>query len=163
MMNPIHINDVERAVTAAKQILKLLAAKYESGGLFKELKPWLVFSSRLGQVEIDAPFEKQITEFPEMFVDDSCKVDALEIVMKIKASQRGGGGKELQSLSTQLAKLKNDVSYLADVTIALRFTSLVFELIWLLQQDPLIDRDLTPTRKASIRVVVGTIGNLSKC
>lgn len=155
-------NDLERAVKAAKQVLKSLAAKYESGGLFKELKPWLVFSSRQGQVEIDAPFEKQITEFPEMFVDDSCKADALEIVKKIKTSQRGGGNKELQSLSTQLAKLKKDVSYLADVTIALRFTSLVFELIWLLQKDPLIDRNLTPARKSSIRVVIGTIGNLSR-
>lgn len=158
----MYSNDLERAVKAAKQILKSLSEKYESGGLFKELKPWLVFSSRLGQVEIDASFEKQITEFPEMFVDDTSKAAALEILKKIKASQRGSGGKELQTLSTQLAKLKSDVSYLADVTIALRFTSLVFELIWLLQRDPLVDRNLTPTRKASIRVVIGTIGNLSK-
>lgn len=127
----MHSNDLERAVAAAKQILKSLASKYESG--FKEAKPYLVFSSRLGQVEIDAPLEKQTSDFPEMFTED-----------------------------TRKAKFKGDIVYLENVCIELRFTSLVYELIWQLQRDPLIDCHLTPATKASVRIVVGTIGGLAK-
>ena len=126
----MHSNELERAEAAAKQILKSLASKHESG--FKEAKPYLVFSSRLGQVEIEASLEKQTSDFPEMFTED-----------------------------TRKAKFKGDIVYLENVCIELRVSSLVYELSWLLQQDPLIDRDLTPQTHASIRIVIGTIGNLS--
>lgn len=132
-MKSMFYSDLERAVTAAKQILKSLAVKYESGGLFKEAKPYLVLSSRLGQVEIDASLEKQTADFPEMFTEE-----------------------------TRKAKFKGDIVYLDNICIELRFTSLVYELIWLLQQDPLVDRALTPQTHASIRIVVGTVENLSK-
>lgn len=152
--------DLSRAVSAAKQILKSLSEKYENE--FREAKPRLVFSSRLGQVEIDAPFEKQITEFPEMFLDNAQKDSALELVNKIKKAKRSGGIENQKSLNSQLAMLKDDVSYLESVYIGMRFDTLVFELIWALQKDCLVDRDLTPQTRASIRIVIGTIANLSK-
>ncbi|PIR20585.1 MAG: hypothetical protein COV45_05140 [Deltaproteobacteria bacterium CG11_big_fil_rev_8_21_14_0_20_47_16] len=124
-------DDLNKAMTAAKRISKSLAAKYESA--FKEVRPYLVFSSRLGQVEIDASLEKQTSDFPEMFTEE-----------------------------TRKAKFKGDIVYLDNVCIELRFTSLAYELIWLLQKDPLVDRALTPQTHASIRIVIGTVINLSK-
>jgi len=41
--------------------------------------------------------------------------------------------------------------------IEIRFKDLNYELIWKLQADDLIDRNLTPQTKASIQIVLGTL------
>ena len=42
--------------------------------------------------------------------------------------------------------------------IEIRFKDLNYDLIWKLQADDLIDRNLTPQTKASIQIVLGTLG-----
>jgi len=47
------------------------------------------------------------------------------------------------------------------VHIEIRFKELKYdEVIWPLQQDPLVDRLRTPQTRASIRIVLGTIDEL---
>jgi hypothetical protein len=46
------------------------------------------------------------------------------------------------------------------VQVEIRFDSLNYELIHVLQTDELVDRQLTPQTRASIRIVLGTLSGL---
>jgi hypothetical protein len=47
-----------------------------------------------------------------------------------------------------------------DTFIEIRFKDLVFDLVFALQKDPLVSKQYTPQTKASIRIVLGTVGDL---
>lgn len=47
------------------------------------------------------------------------------------------------------------------VQVELRFHDLDYDLIWKLQSDDLVDRELTLRTRASIRIVLGTVSRFS--
>ena len=57
----------------------------------------------------------------------------------------------------QLDQLAARLKYDAQCQIEIRFNDLNYDLAWKLQTDDLVDRDQTPQRKASIRIVLGTL------
>lgn len=59
-------------------------------------------------------------------------------------------------------QLAPEFRYIEPCQVELRFHELKFDLIWKLQVDDCVDRDLTPQTRASIRIVLGTLASLSK-
>jgi hypothetical protein len=45
--------------------------------------------------------------------------------------------------------------------VEIRFNDLTYDLVWKLQKDDLVDRDLTPQTKASICIVLGTLAQFA--
>lgn len=153
-------DDLRRAVASAEAILQKIGKKYTSE--YHDVKMYLVFSSPHGQVDVGGSVESVVKEFPEMIKDDEVKDKAVAVIKKIRQLE-GKSHVDNQRLRQELGALAPKLSYRDDVNIEIRFTSLEFELIWRLQVDDLVDRNLTPQSHASIRIVVGSIGALSKC
>jgi len=59
-----------------------------------------------------------------------------------------------------LNQLVHKLKYDEKCQIEIRFLDLKYDLVWKLQADDLIDRNLTPQTKASIRIVLGTLAQL---
>jgi hypothetical protein len=93
-----------------------------------------------------------------MVADTEAKMQALRI-----AQQRNRLGlgtpfcRKVDALDAKLDEQLARLTYRGEVNFELRFGRLVYDLIWQLQQDPLIDRELTPLTRASIRIVVTTL------
>jgi len=60
-------------------------------------------------------------------------------------------------IEKQLGALASGLQYDETCQAEIRFKDLDYELVWKLQVDDLIDRDLTPQGKANIRIVLGTL------
>lgn len=70
---------------------------------------------------------------------------------------------QAQQLSTRIDAILRDIEVLPDSTISLRFHELDYDLIARLQRDHRVDRSRTPHSRSSIKVVLGTLGYLSRC
>jgi hypothetical protein len=142
--------------------LKLVVEVYQErfGEIKKEyqdLKAYLVFCMPPGQVELDATTRQILQQFPEMVVDGPAKKDALKIVSEIRKAEKQDKSAEADRLTKQLGDLVPRIRYDDNVRVEIRFKDLRFKLVWALQADELVNRDLTPQTKASIRIVLGTL------
>jgi hypothetical protein len=140
---------VKEAVEHVGKRFEAIRAKY------KPLGPYMVFASPYGQLPPETEPAVILEEFPWMAVDGEAKTKALGIMGQLESQDKGRSGprrqRDLESdLERQLARL----TFRGDVNIELRFKHMDTHLIWQLQEDPLIDRELTPQTKASIRIVV---------
>lgn len=61
----------------------------------------------------------------------------------------------------QYRELAAELHYDSGARVEMRFGNLDYELIWQLQSDELVDRELTPQTRASIRIVLGTLAAFS--
>ena len=69
---------------------------------------------------------------------------------------------ETERLREQLYQLVSKLKYHGQCQVELRFNRLDYDLIWKLQVDELVDRDLSPQNKASIRIVLGRLARLAQ-
>lgn len=127
---------------------------------FPDLKAYLVLSLLGGQTNIESSPENMLTEFPGMVVDDEDKTRMQAFLRNplpkdAKKSEKERWLKKLQELSVTL-------KYVGKIQVEICFKELNYELIWKLQSDDLVNRDLTPQTKASIRIVLGTISHFSR-
>jgi len=145
---------LQNAVAAAKGRFERIRTPYPS------LEAHLVFSLPTGQAGIDKAPSEMLTEFPSMIVDDDVKNGALNHLGRIKELElRGITGTEMEKLKEELAQLAPDLGYDGACQAEIRFLKLKFDLIWRLQKDELVDRNLTPQTKASIQIVLGTLAS----
>lgn len=145
------ISDLPVIEQRAKKTLSELKSKYPG------LDAYLVYSSRLGQSNLGNKPEVLLKEFPEMFRDAPEKTKALQLLQDLKKDEQNKGrDKKDKTLSRILSELALDSS----VQIELRFGQLNYSLVAQLQHDSLVDRVLTPQTPASIRIVLGVIGEV---
>lgn len=163
-------NDLKRAVINAESVLKKIKNKNAIDERYPDVKMYLVFSSPRGQMGVNWSIETMLEGFPAMIVDDAIKLAVtaeFHKLQKLKHAQKNvkildNGKNDIQTIMQTMESYALKLSYRDDVNIELRFESLRYELIWKLQKDELVDRTLTPQTRASIRVVIGTTGNLSR-
>jgi hypothetical protein len=138
-------------------------------GRYNALAGYLVFSSNAGQCELTTDVIKILKEFPAMFADSRQKEKAIEIMETITALESDKKkSEEVKSKSVQtIEKAKSDLSQITNnlevrenTFVEIRFKKADLDLIFELQKDELVSREHTPQTKASIRIVLGTIGEL---
>jgi hypothetical protein len=160
------------AIGAAKRRFDLIRQKYP------DLKAYLVLSLPGGQTSVDSTPEQILKEFPATVMAGNAKTRALEIVRRLKRLEKAETpddeaarvAKEKTELRAQLEQLILLLRYDENCQIEIRFkirqqtelTSINFDTVWKLQADDLIDRNLTPQTKASIRIVIGTLSHFFK-
>lgn len=153
-------DQLQVAVAAGKRQFDLIRKKYP------ELKAYLVFSLPGGQAGIDSPPTEILSEFSAMVADDAAKANALDIMSHLKRLEgQPKTGIETERLAKQmmgqLDQLIFRLRYDGQCQIEIRFSKLDYDLIWKLQVDCLVDRNLTAQSKASIRIVLGTLSQFS--
>jgi hypothetical protein len=161
------IRELRAAVVAAEQIEKAIKQKYPS------YRGWLVLSTPCGQVEAGASVEEILKTFPAMILDDAHKAECREIraaIERLEAeadtvrepSPQAAAKAKLEELRRRLTVTAQELEFDPAVQVEIRFKELKYEeVVWPLQQDPLVDRLRTPQTRASIRIVIGTIGELA--
>ena len=148
----LNLEQLKAAVAAANRRFDLIRKKYQG------LKAYLVMSLPSGQTGIDSAPTQILSEFPAMVVDDDAKTSALVLLSRIEKSElQAITGPETERLKEQLDRLAPQLKYDEKCQVEIRFNDLTYDLIWKLQVDDLVDRDLTPQTKASIRIVLGTL------
>jgi hypothetical protein len=162
----LNLDQLQVAVAAAKRQFDLLGKKYpELKAKLPHGKPIsiLVLSLPGGQTGIDSSPADILREFPAMVVDDSTKTRALNLLSRLETSEsEAATGPERERLRQQLDQLAPQLKYDEKCQIEIRFNDLKFDLVWKLQVDDLVDRNLTPQTKASIRIVLGTLSQFAK-
>jgi len=147
---------LQLAITAAKRQFSLIQAKYPA------IKAYLVLSLPSGQTGIDSGPLQILAEFPGMVIGDAVKTTALDLQARIKAMEwRGTAGPEVEQLRKELERITWQFNYEETCQVEMRFHELQFDLIWALQADELVDLQLTPQTKASIRIVLGTLASFA--
>lgn len=140
---------LKAAIGAAQRRFAMIRKRYP------ELKAHLVLSSPKGQTKIDSSPTQILTDFPAMVVADGIKARVLDLLnsvasMNVDDPERKRPQKQADTLAVQL---KFDET----CQVEIRFGDLNYELVWKLQADELVDWNLTPKTKASIRIVLGTL------
>ncbi len=141
------------SVANAIQKFSLLRKKYP------ELKAYLVLSLLDKQIYLDLSPKDILSAFPTMVVDDEAKAHMLSFLKKPLKNDASEAEKERWKKQAHELSLK--LKYVGNVQFEMRFNTLNYDLIWTLQSDELVDRNLTPQTRASINIVLGTISNFA--
>ena len=153
----LNLEQLKTAVAAAKRQFGLIRNKYP------ELKVYLVLSLPGGQTEIDSSPAQILKEFPAMVVDDSDKTAALDLQSSLELLEwKVKKSPEIEKLKKQLEQIASRLKFDEKCQIEIRFHDLKYALVWKLQADDLVCRNLTPQTKASIRIVLGTLAQFKK-
>jgi hypothetical protein len=159
----LNLDQLQVAVAAAKRQFDLIGKKHpDLKAKLPHGKPVsiLVLSLPGGQTSIDSSPADILREFPAMVVDDSTKTSALSLLSRLETSEsEATTGPERERLRQQLDQLAPQLNYDGNCQIEIRFNALKYDLVWKLQADDLVDRNLTPQIKASIRIVLGTLAH----
>jgi len=152
----LNFDQLHVAVAAGKRQFEMIRKKYP------DLKAYLVCSLPGGQAGIDSPPTEILSEFPAMVVDDDAKTNALDIMSRLKGLEgQSKTGPETERLVKQLMEKLDQLAlrlrYDAQCQIEIRFSKLDYDLVWKLQVDDFVDRNLTAQSKASIRIILGTL------
>ena len=126
------------------------------------LKAYLIMAVPGEQVWINAYPKDILTEIPAMLIDSNIKTKTLALLARskrLKLLDKADPGSE--QLVKEVNQLALQLQYDKTCQIEIRFKDLNYGLIWKLQVDDLIDRDLTPQGKASIRIILGTLGRFN--
>jgi hypothetical protein len=161
----LNLDQLRVAVAAAKRRFDQLRQKYPELDQREcpAYKAYLVLSLPGGQVPTDASPKDILTKLPAMVVDDSTKLQALAILSRLGAVERSGDtGIKTQQLLQQWEQLALQLKYNGACQVEIRFGNLNYDLIWKLQADDLVDRELTPQTNASIRIVLGTLAQFAE-
>jgi hypothetical protein len=145
------------AVGASREILAKLQSEHP------DLRAYLVLAHHGQQTELTSNPVDILENCDQMVVTDEAKRDALRLLAEIerlesaKVNQRA-----VQDLSGKLKARGRELRFLPEVQVEIRFHVLRYALVGVLQINPLVDRELTPQTKASIRIILGTLGHLSR-
>ena len=170
------LSGIVHAATRANRIFAELKKKYP------EMKAYLVLSNRFGQCDLTISEKEIFHGFKESFVETKEKEDLAAAFHKVETIRKMAGAlafartktdqekqkKQIEEFRAKEEILNNDITVLLqtlefrdDVNIEIRFKELDYPIIRSLQVDPLIDRELTPQVKASIRIIIGRIEALT--
>jgi hypothetical protein len=144
----------QQAVNAAKQHFSLIRKKYA------DLQAYLVIGMQGNQTKIDSSLGQMIDEFPDVLVNGSNKMKILNFI-KTPLPDKPTETQKLE-WAKQFQKLADRLEYNGQSQVEIRFHHLDYELIWKLQSDNLVDRQLTPQTKASIRIILGRLSDFVK-
>jgi len=150
-LNPDQFHE---AVTAAIRRFSTIRKKYPA------LKAHLVLSSRGDQTRIDASLQQMIEEFPALLPEGGPKA-AILVFLKTPVPQKPTDDEKKQ-WSERFHELAETLEFDGKTHVEIRFDQLVYDLVWKLQADEMVDRRLTPQTKASIRIVLGTLAYFSE-
>lgn len=156
-MNQQHLNpsQLQNVVAAAKRHFSLIQKKYP------ELKANLIFSLLGEQTKIDSSPRDILEEFPSMVADNKAKSRMLSFLKEPlpECKTEAQTKKQKEQWEKRVQELSEGLEFIGNAQINLRFINLDYALIWKLQSDDLVDQDLTPQTKASIRIVLGRISD----
>jgi len=150
-VNParLDLSQFQEAIAAANRRFVEIRKKYPT------LRAYLVLSLQGDQTKLDSELADAIHEFPSLLLDSTAKIKTLELISKLKPKE--STKPEQIQLKDELKELAEDLEFDGRVQVELRFHHLDYDLIRKLQSDDLVDRELTPQTRASIRIVLGTL------
>ena len=148
---------LEAAVAASKGIIAKLQSEYP------DMRAYLVLAHRGQQTDLGSNPINILEDCDQMVADDDIKRDALRLLIQMKMMESAGASENaIQPVIKALAARGRELRFLPEVQIEIRFHDLRYALVWALQSNPLIDQKLTPQTKASIQIVLGTLGHLCR-
>ncbi len=151
----LNLTQLQTAVAAAKRRFALIRKKYP------ELKAYIVLSLPVGQTGIDSSPTQILHEFPAMVIDDAAKASLLNL--RSRQSETKTGPEVDRRMREQMDQLASQLTYDEKCHIEIRFNDLNYDLVWKLRaDDDLVDRNLTPQTRASIRIVLGTLAHFDE-
>ncbi len=173
MADSLSIDELQVALGRAGEILAELRTKYPP------LRAHLVLASQSEQAESDAALRDLVARADFLFVRTAELSEARQLlrdldrardeVDRLRSRKRGTGTtneplvlaeEDVHELDAHVVKLIQTLRVRPDARIELRFDELRYAIIAALQQDPLVDRKLTPSSAASVRIVLGTLAAL---
>ncbi len=157
--------DFITVIDQAKHTFKQIMVNYPG------LKAYLVFSSLHGQCELTDDPVIILEEFPAMISESGFKDKGTKLFeslqglrVELKDVYRGNMKAEIQKKIEKTSQLLNadlqKVEFQEDTFIEIRFKTPILDLIFKMQQDPLVSQVHTPQSQASIRIVLGTLREL---
>lgn len=153
----MNVNELKAVVEKANYIFKKLKEKYPN------LDGYLVFASPYGQCRLTTDVAEILNSFPQMIVDCRQKEKGLQLLQKIaeidsENKKNIGKNKSSEKVKLQCSDVVNNLEIKDDTFVEIRFKDGNLDLIFKLQTDELILQEHTPQTKASIKIVLGTIG-----
>jgi hypothetical protein len=139
------------ALAAAKERFSQIRKKYP------DLKGYLVLSIPGKQTGIGGSVRELFKDLPALIVNDAAKSSLQSYIKKPPAKDASETVKK--NWQEEFDRLARDLSYDGGVRVEIRFDDLNYNLIAQLQSDDLVDRELTPQTRASIRIVLGTLSS----
>ncbi len=153
----IRIEGLEEAVAASKGVLAKLQSEYP------DMRAYLVLAHRGQQTELTSDPIRILEDCESMMVSDDIKREALRLLSeKRRLESAAASEKAIQPVIKALAARGRELRFVPEIQIEIRFHVLRYALVWALQSNPLVDRELTPQTRASIRIVLGTLDHLSR-
>ena len=155
-MNDQRLNpgQLQQAVAAANRHFSLIRKKYP------HLRAYLVISLLGDQTSINSSLERMIAEYPALMADSRTKNLMLNFLKELLPEKSTEAQKKTWKVRFQ--RLAQDLEFDGNAQVALVFHELDYNLIWKLQADELVERQLTPQTKASIRIVLGTLAHFAR-
>ena len=101
-----------------------------------------------------------IAEFPALMVDGHAKNLMLGF-LKVPLPEKSAETNKAE-WAARFQQLARDLEFDGNAQVTLVFHDLDYDLIWKLQADELVDSQLTPQTRASIRIVLGTLAHFAK-
>jgi len=152
--NTLNHEQFQVAVAEATRHFSLIRKKYP------ELKGYLVLSLLGEQTKINSSPKEVLSEFPSLVANNEAKTRMLRFLEAAHPKDETQSARE--RWQQQFQELSMELGYVGICQVAICFKDLKYDLIWKLQADELVDRDLTPQTKASIKIVLGTISHFSR-
>jgi hypothetical protein len=131
---------------------------------YRKLQAYLVLCRNYHQTDIDASPQQILQELPDLIAGGEIKDSSIKIYWRVVSLQKEDDRQRLPDivkLQKQLEEFYPHFRYHTDATVELRFKTLKYCHVWRLQRDRLVDRELTPRSKASIRIVLGNLPHLA--
>ena len=163
------ITAIDKAKTAFKTMM-------DNDPELQGLKGYLVLSSPHGQFQItDEPLEtlRILKEFPTMISESEFKnkgIDLIETIQGLEGELKNAAWrktkaeiqKKIENASNLLSANLQKIEFQEDTCIEIRFKRPILDLIFKMQKNPFVSQVHTPQTKASIRIVLGTLIELTQ-
>lgn len=157
----MRISELNTPFANAQAILRRLKSKYSN------LDAQLVITSGYGQSDLTTDGLILFDRAASMFANSIERKELLILFDVHKDLLRRNSDLKSVFIKTLVSQIHNRIDALLAVSeivetsqIELRFGQLDYELIAQLKKDPLIDQELTPQTRASIKVCIGTLQRL---
>ena len=150
----LNSGQLEQAVAAANRHFSLIRQKYP------HLRAHLVISLLGDQTAINSSLERMTAEYPALIANGHAKNLMLGFLNEPLPEKSTEAQKK--TWKVRFHRLANDLEFDGNAQVAIVFHELDYDLIWKLQADELVDRQLTPQTKAFIRIVLGTVDHFAR-
>jgi hypothetical protein len=159
----LRITELSTPYVNAQKIFNSLKIKYPS------LDAKLIITSGYGHSELTTDGFALIDKAASIFTNSPERkqvlilYDTYQSLLRRNEELKSPDIKDLITIIHQKIKnLLNEIEIVETTQINIQFKELDYDLISKLQEDPLIDKVLTPRTRASIKIVIGTLSSLRK-